>query len=89
MTVEAPPNEPPKIDPAILWRQLLLFGVLKAARVLFQSQTRLRAIMVNAPPDTSLLPKGFEANATELYNKPGSSQLLRQLMVCVQIAHPR
>ena len=37
--------------------------------------------MVNAPPDNSLLPKGFEASTTELLNKPGSSQLLRQLMV--------
>ena len=31
---------PPKIEPGLLWRQLLLFGVLKAARVLFQSQNR-------------------------------------------------
>ncbi|XP_063677273.1 E3 ubiquitin-protein ligase HERC2-like isoform X2 [Bolinopsis microptera] len=79
--VEKAKPPPPKIEPGLLWRQLLLFGVLKAARVLFQSQSRLRAIMVNAPADNSLLPKGFEASATELLNKPGSSQLLRQLMV--------
>jgi hypothetical protein len=38
--VEKAKPAPPKIEPALLWRQLLLFGVLKAARVLFQSQSR-------------------------------------------------
>ena len=39
-TVEKVKPAPPKIEPGLLWRQLLLFGVLKAARVLFQSQSR-------------------------------------------------